>query len=288
MTTTKPKPKPRKRERPKGLKFSPTSHRYWLDGKSVPGVTTILGVLDKPAIPKWAAKSVAEYVADNPAGVDELRSIGRDGLVKALADVPWGDRDRAANRGNEVHDLAERYLAGEIIDVPEELVGHVEAAADFIDAWGIDPVLSEAPVGSREHRYAGTLDLVADITAGPFAGTRAIVDWKTGRSGIYKEAAFQTTAYSFAEFTGLGGDERLMSDFHIEAAFGIHLRADGWDVYPLRFGEDVFQEFLVIREVYDINRRSAGDWKKPGSGYVGVALESASALFLKLGKEARW
>lgn len=261
------------RPAPKGLKFVESNHRYYLDGKPVPGVTTILGVLDKPALPKWAARSVAEFVADNPGNIDGLRSIGRDGLVKALAEVPWGERDRAANRGTEVHALAERYLAGDEIDVPDEIVGHVEAAADFIDAWGIDPVLSEAPVGSREHRYAGTLDLVADITAGPFAGTRAIVDWKTGRSGIYKEAAFQTTAYSFAEFTGLGGDERPMSEFGIEAAFGVHLRADGWDVYPLRFGPEVFDEFLTIRRVFDVNKRANGDWKRPGSGYVGVAIE---------------
>ena len=37
---------------PRGLKFSQASHRYWLDGKPVPGVTTVIGVLDKPAIPR--------------------------------------------------------------------------------------------------------------------------------------------------------------------------------------------------------------------------------------------
>ena len=36
----------------KGLRFSEATHRYWLDGKPVPGVTGIIGVLDKPAIPK--------------------------------------------------------------------------------------------------------------------------------------------------------------------------------------------------------------------------------------------
>ena len=60
-----------------GLKFYEASHRYKLDGQWVPGVTTILGVLDKPAIPKWAASQVAEYVADNPDAVEHLRDMGR-------------------------------------------------------------------------------------------------------------------------------------------------------------------------------------------------------------------
>ena len=33
-----------------GLKFFEASHRYKLDGAWVPGVTTILGVLNKPGL----------------------------------------------------------------------------------------------------------------------------------------------------------------------------------------------------------------------------------------------
>ena len=60
------------------LKFSPKAHRYWLDGKPIPGVTTLIGKgLPKPALPNWAARTVAEYVVDNPEQVDQLRSLGR-------------------------------------------------------------------------------------------------------------------------------------------------------------------------------------------------------------------
>ncbi|WP_250504879.1 PD-(D/E)XK nuclease family protein [Bowdeniella massiliensis] len=251
----------------KGLKFYEKSHRYKLDGQWVPGVTTIIGVLDKPAIPKWAAKSVAEHVAANPDDIERLRQMGERAVIAALKEIPWSQRDEAARRGTEVHDLAERYLQGEKIEVPEAIAGHVESCAQFIEDYNIQPVLVEAAVASREHQYAGKLDLIADHNRGP----RAIFDWKTTKSGIYKETAFQTNAYAFAEFHGQNGDEHPMSELGIEAAYGVWLRPDGYDVYPLKFGQDVFNEFTAIRRVYDINKRANGDWRTPGSGYVGVS-----------------
>lgn len=258
------------RAQQRGLKFYPSSHRYRLDGEWVPGVTTILGdAIPKHALPKWSAKSVAEYVARNRETVERLWDIGENAAVAALKEVPWAERDAAGRRGTEVHDLAERYVKGEAVEVPDEIAGHVEACADFIEAWDIQPVLVEAVVGSREHWYAGKLDLVADSAKAP----RAIFDWKTSRSGIFSETAFQTTAYAFAEFHGQDGDESPMTDLGIEAAFGVHLRADGYDVYPLRFGPDVFAEFALLCQSRLAIKRAQGDWRTPGTGYVGIAID---------------
>jgi hypothetical protein len=256
-----------------GLKFYEASHRYKLDGQWVPGVTTILGVLDKPAIPKWAATQVAEYVADNPDGVDTLRQMGRGPMVQALKGLPWAKRDTAAVRGTDVHDFAERIVKGETVEVPEHLAGYVEGAVAFMDDYGITPVLVEAVVGSREHRYAGKLDLIADSTRHP----RAIYDYKTTASGIYGSTAWQNAAYAFAEFHGEGGVETPMADLHIEASFGVHLRPDGYSVHPLKYGPDVFDEFVAIRAAYDANKRAVGDWRVPGSGYVGISEQESEA-----------
>jgi len=249
-----------------GLKFYPASHRYKLDGEWVPGVTTILGVLDKPAIPKWAAKSVAEYVARNREGVEHLYAMGEQPMIDALKGIPWQERDTAGVRGTDVHDFAERILKGEEVDVPDRYVGHVESCLAFMEEWDIRPVLVEQTVGSRKHQYAGKLDLVADHNQ----GDRAIFDWKTAASGIYKETAFQLVAYAFAEFYG-EGDEQPMGDLGIRESYGVHIRADGYDAYPLAFGPDIYDEFLTIRRAFDINKRANGDWKVPGSGYVGRA-----------------
>jgi hypothetical protein len=256
----------------KGLKFSAASHRYWLDGKPVPGVTSIIGVLDKPAIPKWAAAQVATFVAENPASVEAMRPLGTDAMVKALKETPWKKRDDAATRGSTFHDFAERILLGEEVDVPDEQVGMVESALSFLDAWKVEPVLVEQAVASREHRYAGTVDLVADVTGMDGQRHRAILDWKSGKR-IYPGAVWQLNAYAGAEFYGLGGDEKPVAALGIEQAYGIHIRADGYDVYPLKFGPDTFAEWLMIRQTYDINKRAEGNWRQPGSGYVGRAIQ---------------
>lgn len=247
-----------------GLRFYPASHRYKLDGEWVPGVTTILGVLDKPALPKWAAGMVAEFVADDREAVEALRTMGREPMVAALKAMPWQRRDDAATRGTTFHDFAERIARGETVEVPDAQVGLVESALTFMEDWHIEPVLIEEAVASREHHYAGKLDLVADSKNG-----RAIFDWKSGKR-IYPSAAFQLNAYAFAEIYGENGNERRLADVGIEAAYGVHIRDDGYDVYPLKFGPDIFAEFLTIRAVFDVNKRAEGDWKIPGSGYVGT------------------
>jgi hypothetical protein len=244
----------------KGLVFYPTSHRYKLDGQWVPGVTTILGVLDKPAIPKWAAKQVAEYVADNPDGVDELRTLGRNPMVYALKEIPWAKRDTAAARGTAFHEYAERIINGEEVDVPEAQVPLVENCLRFFEDYDITPTLVEATVGSREHRYAGKVDLIAND---------AIWDYKSGKA-VYPRTALQLVGYGFAEFYGEQGDEHPLPT--IQAAYGVHIREDDYDVIPLRYGPDVFEEFLTIRRAYDVNKRVEGDWKTPGSGYAGLPL----------------
>lgn len=267
-----------KREPKRGLTFSPAAHRYRLDGQPVPGVTTIIkDTLDKPAIPKWAAKTVASYVAENPDAVETLRTLGETAMVKALADVPWKRRDDAGQRGTTIHDIAERLLLDEEVDVPDELVPAAENLLAFFDAWKVEPILLETAVASREHWYAGTFDLIADVTR-PDNGerVRAILDYKSGRA-IYPEAAWQLAAYAGAEFHARGADGEEHPVPEVSAAFGVHVRTDGYDVHELAHGPAVFDEFLSIRRCYDVVKRGRGDWKVPGSGHVSIAIQVGSA-----------
>jgi hypothetical protein len=257
-----------------GLTFTPGNHQYRLDGTYVPGVTTILKVLDKPALPKWAAGLVAEWVADNPNGVNGLRSMGRGPMIAALKEVPWEMSRAAGDKGTAFHKLAEDIIwAGAEVDVPETQVPLVENAIAFMEDWHIEPVLTEASVASRQHWFAGTLDLIAKYRRPDTGQTGiAILDWKSGKK-IYPEAAFQLNAYAHAEFHGLTGNEQPLPA--CDAGFGVHIREDGYDVYPVAFGPDIFQEFLTIRQSYDIKKRADGDYKRPGSGYVGIAVSQS-------------
>lgn len=256
----------------KGLVFHEKTHRYRLDGAWVPGVTTILGVLNKEAIPKWAAGQVAEYVADNPDGVETLRAMGRGPMVQALKGIPWQKRDDAGARGNVLHDYAEQLLKGAEVEVADEHIPVMENALAFMEDWRIEPLLIEAACASREHKWAGTLDLIAGYTH-PVTGHRGvcIADWKSGKA-LYPEYAWQLNAYAHAEFHGTGGDEKPLPA--CDAAFGVQIRADGYDVAPFTFGPHIYDEFLTIRKTYDIAKRGRGDWRTPGSGYVGLFVQT--------------
>jgi hypothetical protein len=252
-----------------GLKFYESSHRYKLDGAWVPGVTTILGVLNKPAIAKWAASSVAEYVADNREAIEHLYAAGRGPMVAALKETPWQRRDDSAARGTTFHDFAERIVRGEEVDVPDAQVGLVESCLRFLEDYNIGAdAIAEVCVASRAHHYAGKVDLFAN---------GAIWDYKSGKR-IYASTAFQLSAYGNAEFMtdGLGGEEKPLPP--VEAAYGVHIREDGYSVHPLAFDADVYAEFLHIRACFDANKRAEGDWRAPGTGYVGLAHESPPPL----------
>lgn len=179
-----------------GLKFYPASHRYKLDGAWVPGVTTLIGKgLPKPALPYWAAKTVAEWVADQPDLAETLtRMGGRGPAVAFLKELPWQKRDEAAVRGTDVHALAERIVHGEEVEVPPHLAGHVQGYVDWLDATGLDAILTERPVASRQWGYAGTFDLIAGMPDGVW-----LLDIKTS-SGVYGSTALQLAAYAHAEF----------------------------------------------------------------------------------------
>lgn len=257
----------------RGLRFAPGNHTYRLDGQLVPGVTTILGVLDKPAIPKWAAAQVAEYVADHPDAVETLRTLGRDGMVAALKNIPWQKRDDAAARGTTLHDHAERLVRGEDVELDDDdpLLPVVEQALAFMAEWQIEPVLIEQSVASREHQWGGRLDLIAKYTR-PDTGHQgvAIFDWKSGKA-LYPEYAWQLAAYAHAEFYGENGDEHPMPA--CDASFGVQIRADGYDVAPFASGPEIYDEFLLIRRTFAVVKAGRGDWKRPGSGHVGLHIQ---------------
>jgi hypothetical protein len=243
------------------LKRIPTAkgHRYTLDGKPVTGVTTLLNNgVPKPALVGWGIRSVAEYAADHLEQLLEMQPMGRNAIVAALKQAPYAERDKAANRGTEVHKLAEKLIVGAEVEVPDELAGHVEAYVRFLDDWQPDPVLVEFSGANRKWWYAGTGDLVADIR-----GDRWLLDVKTAK-GVYGENAMQTDAYRNFEFhLAADGTEQPMPE-GITRLGVIHVRADDYDLVPLDSTGDPFKTFLHAAFV-----AKRGDQIK---AYVGQAL----------------
>lgn len=219
-------------------------HRYELDGERVPGVTSILSeALPKPALLPWGIRSVAEYAARNLDALNTMRDsgMGEAAIVSALKQSPYTERDAAAKRGTEVHALAEQLIHGREVDVPAELAAHVDSYVRFLDDWKPTPVVTEAVVASRRWKYAGSLDLIADLPD----GRRVIADVKTSKS-VYGETALQCAAYAHAEVRLDESGTELPMVEGITHGYVIHVTGNGYSVHPIDIGEDTFKTFTHL------------------------------------------
>lgn len=240
------------------------NHWYTLDGVKVDGVTTLIGDgVPKPALTRWAAKSVAEYVAGNRDHVrDCFDWMDDQALIDLLKAAPWTARDKAAVNGTDVHALADKLTHGLEVEVPEHLAGYVESCVRFLDEWQPTPIVTETTVASRQWKYAGTLDGVYELPN----GVRVIADWKTGK-GIYAETVLQLNAYAAAEFYLDGeGNEQPVKDLGITEGMAVLLRPDGYEVYPLPIDETQFKAFLHAATV--------ARWTKTARDLVGSPVEA--------------
>lgn len=214
-----PKPPTRRINRGKG-------HSYVLDSEPVISVSGIKDMLPKPALVKWAADGAAGYVIDY---WDELLAMKPSERFKAVSKSPYSSRDKAAVRGTAVHGYAEKLSHGaELDDVPEELRGYAQAAANFLDDFEVETEMTEVCLFSRRFMYAGTADLIGTGLAkrGQARRVLAVMDYKTSQSGIWPETALQLGLYAGADFyLDAEGNEVPMPE--IEALWGVHLREDG-------------------------------------------------------------
>jgi hypothetical protein len=224
-----------------------SGHGYTIDGRKVPGVTSILRMMPKDGLINWAAGSAADYATDHWAELAELPlSVRRKRIFNAHNE----DRDTAARRGTQVHRLAMDLIDGVEVTVPDELSGHVWAYIDFLDRLNVQPVAVELVVANRTENYCGTLDLIADLPAlalqdgDAIPAARWLLDLKTSRSGIWPETALQCTGYARAEtYVADDGSERPLAEFGELRTGAVHVRADGWDLRPVVSGPVVWEYF---------------------------------------------
>jgi hypothetical protein len=221
-------------------------------GQRVPGVTTIndQGV-PKPALINWAGNTTAEYAVDH---WDELGMIAPAARLKRLQRARYEDVDKAKNRGTEVHRAAEKLLAGKSAQVPEEIAGHVDSYARFLDEFKVEPVHVEFSCVSYRWGYAGTADLDAWLMLPERGRTRLLMDLKTSRSGVFGETALQLAGYRYADkwvVDGLEVDPPL-----VDFCAAIHVRGDGYDLVPVEAGEQEHKDFLYAMRVGGFVARS--------------------------------
>lgn len=199
-------------------------------GELLPSVTNVISVLDKPALPRWSAKMVAETayrMRDSLAHMDEAEAVD---MLKAS---PWSKSKRAADRGTDIHAYLEARLNGV---TPEELSPEAEqyrAAADLWLQQDIEVLQTEQTMFA--YTYAGTCDLVARID-----GRLTVADFKTGKA-IYDEAALQLAALVGCQYDSHGVPLAWRDDDHEMTELPV--------LMVIRIGTDKFETKTVANPI---------------------------------------
>jgi len=207
---------------------------YTKSGQLVAGVTTILSVMNKPALVRWANRLGLEGISVD-AYVDELATIGK--LAHYLIECHLKDhkpdlRDYTPNQIDLAENSAIKYLEWE------------GAQKDF------KKIASERQVIHEQYLYGGTLDLFCQID-----GKYVVVDIKTCK-GVYDEMHTQAVAYTkVLKDSGQRVDEIKIVRVGRNEDEGFEVvNVGNWDLH--------WQRFLACKKIYEINKQLKNGGKK--------------------------
>ena len=152
---------------------------YIIEGKKVPRVTTICGMINKPGLYFWYGKW----------GTKKCKEISAE----------------STEFGSLFHRLAELRMGGQKVNINQyekPMRGCYHAFKKWHKQRQFGHIETEVILHNKECGYAGTCDLAATID-----DMVGVVDWKTG-ADMYLEHLLQVAAYmvSFKEMTGVTPD----------------------------------------------------------------------------------
>lgn len=246
-------------------------------GEKYTSVTTILEhTVAKPALPPWAANTVAKTAMDNlPYLVRSSRDLAEQldayNWLRAAADRVKDERKEV---GGAVHRAVESRILGDPMSQDDAVnpdllpyLGHLEA---FMHDWEIEFTASEMIVANGEHFYGGTLDclftspkLARKLRVDP--ALQISLDVKTGGQldvkGVYPEACLQMAGYGHATFAQMRDGTRIAMPPVAPRGIVLHLRPEGYRPVPADVGDGVFAQFLALHRLY-------ADWNKGLSKHV--------------------
>ena len=189
------------------FEFNENNHTYTLDGKRLYGVTTILGVINKPALIQWAVNMAIEHININFPTVEEIikNPFSLSAVLEEAKSAHRKSKESAATKGTDIHEIIEKIVKRAILENNGVLVRktsdepQVQRFIDWAESEGIKFIDSERRIYSSKIWVAGTCDLIFEKE-----GKRYVGDIKT-TSGIYDRTPFmQCAAYQLmiSEQTG--------------------------------------------------------------------------------------
>ena len=163
----------------------------------LPSVTSIIGILAKPALETWKMNQVALATLRTPKTEAETAEY----WCQRVCDAAFEQVEDAADTGTKVHAALEAAVAGEPYDV-EAWGVYVQPVLDLIAREGLTVTAREKRVVNLGHGFAGTTDLF--FTYGQ--GQPGILDYKTKKTKpgekvpAYDEHRLQLAAYAATEY----------------------------------------------------------------------------------------
>lgn len=227
---------------------------------TAPSVTTILGLVDKPALIQWAANQTIAWAVDN---VSLLFTKERESAINS-GKWRWQDvRDERAEVGTGIHETIEAEHTGswQFPELDPEQLRIMDQWRKLNERYTITPHLSEFTVfgflSDQAKVWAGTADGLWDITDNETGETwfNVVIDLKTSKN-TWPEHWLQLSALRNAEVLMVKGSDGKWTEEKLPEGDGtaiIHLREDK---YKITIETDPvllklqYRQFMAYREVW--------------------------------------
>lgn len=206
--------------------FDEKRHKHYINGREVAGTTSIVGVIDKPALMPWAVKISMEYLKNNLTDLTKL-----DDVIEESKKQPNEAKKSAGRFGTVVHALCEHFnntgevlpidspkLPQEVLDIQIDKSQQKKAVklTEQYKKWFEDNKVKihyvEQNVFSETYFVGGIFDMVLEIDGKMYLG-----DFKTS-SGVYP-----------SQFVQMGGYEIQLEEM-MERGYIDNIQIDGYIV----------------------------------------------------------
>ena len=171
---------------------------------TLPRVTSISGMINKPELNNWIVNQTLSYIRDNlfkkilanskSSYPKSNKEVLKDVITQASAS-PIKTRDTAGNFGTECHDLLKNLSDNPNTEIPEKFQHVSRVWSDYMNESGLISLATEQSLYYHKDGigFAGTFDYLGVNTHGDII----IMDYKTS-NGIYDDMALQLSAYCMA------------------------------------------------------------------------------------------
>jgi hypothetical protein len=228
------------------LEFDDAAHAYRYQDKFVPGVTSILKLLDKPALVQWAANCAVEHITNGYIARLEAGEMPETTQFLALCQEAKTAHRRISKAGIDVGSLVHRFAEQVLVDrkavIPSDPKAAKGAAAflDWYHSHKIEPIHVERMVFSKTWYYAGTVDFYGRID-----DELCVLDFKTS-SGLYLEMPLQLAAYAVAIIEETG--ERIDTGWIVR----LDKKTGKCQPYRIPLAQQTKDAWLRVREAHEL------------------------------------